>query len=90
VFYFFSRGKKLGESLAYQQFCANVEEEEAWILEKEHLLSGEDYGDTLAAVQGLMKKHDAFATDFKVHEDRCTEISKQGEILIEEVRIFQS
>ncbi|XP_064649219.1 spectrin alpha chain-like isoform X2 [Lineus longissimus] len=79
-----NRGQKLEESLAYQQFCASIEEEEAWILEKEHLLSGEDYGDTLAAVQGLMKKHDAFATDFKVHEDRCTEISRQGEVLIEE------
>ena len=45
------RGQKLDESLAYQQFVANVEEEEAWITEKQHLLSGEDMGDTLAAVQ---------------------------------------
>ena len=46
-----NRGQKLEESLAYQQFAANVEEEEAWIAEKQHLLSGGDYGDTLAAVQ---------------------------------------
>ena len=46
-----TRGQKLDESLAYQQFAANVEEEEAWITEKSHLLSGDDYGDTLAAVQ---------------------------------------
>ena len=46
-----NRGQKLDESLAYQQFAANVEEEEAWITEKQHLLSGDDYGDTLAAVQ---------------------------------------
>lgn len=46
-----TRGQKLDESLAYQQFAANVEEEEAWITEKQHLLSGDDYGDTLAAVQ---------------------------------------
>ena len=46
-----NRGQKLDESLAYQQFAANVEEEEAWITEKMHLLSGDDYGDTLAAVQ---------------------------------------
>lgn len=46
-----NRGQKLDESLAYQQFVANIEEEEAWITEKQHLLSGEDIGDTLAAVQ---------------------------------------
>lgn len=60
------RRQKLEESLAYQDFIDGVEEEEAWILEKQHLLSSEDYGDTLAAVQGLLKKHDAFETDLNV------------------------
>ena len=46
-----NRGQRLEESLAHQQFAATVEEEEAWITEKQHLLSGDDYGDTLAAVQ---------------------------------------
>ena len=76
------RGQKLEESLAYQQFVANVEEEEAWITEKQHLLSGEDVGDTLAAVQGLLKKHDAFETDFKVHRDRADEVTRDGEKLV--------
>jgi len=44
-----------------------VEEEEAWISEKQQLLSVEDYGDSMAAVQGLLKKHDAFETDFQAH-----------------------
>lgn len=60
------RRQKLEESLAYQDFLDSVEEEEAWILEKQHLLSSEDYGDTLAAVQGLQKKHETFETDLKV------------------------
>lgn len=47
------RGKRLEESLEYQQFVANVEEEEAWINEKLNLVGSEDYGDTLAAVQVL-------------------------------------
>ena len=46
-----NRGQKLDQSYAYQQFNANVEEEESWIGEKQHLLSGGDYGDTMAAVQ---------------------------------------
>ena len=46
-----TRAQKLDESLEYQQFSAGVEEEQAWISEKQHLLSGEDTGDTLAKVQ---------------------------------------
>ncbi|XP_066994170.1 spectrin alpha chain isoform X4 [Anabrus simplex] len=77
-----TRGQKLDESLTYQQFLAKVEEEEAWISEKQQLLSVEDYGDTMAAVQGLLKKHDAFETDFAAHRDRCADICGAGEKLI--------
>ncbi|KAK9511532.1 hypothetical protein O3M35_000170 [Rhynocoris fuscipes] len=77
-----TRGQKLDESLTYQQFLAKLEEEEAWISEKQQLLSVEDYGDTMAAVQGLLKKHDAFETDFAAHRDRCADICSAGESLI--------
>lgn len=77
-----NRGQKLDESLTYQQFLAKVEEEEAWITEKQQLLSVEDYGDTMAAVQGLLKKHDAFETDFAAHGERCKDICEAGEALI--------
>ncbi|KAI4458382.1 troponin [Holotrichia oblita] len=49
-----TRGQKLDESLTYQQFLAKVEEEEAWISEKQQLLGVEDYGDTMAAVQAAL------------------------------------
>ena len=45
------RGQMLEESYAFQQFSANIDEEEAWISEKQRLLSGGDLGDTMAAVQ---------------------------------------
>jgi spectrin alpha len=77
-----TRGQKLDESLIYQQFLAKVEEEEAWITEKQQLLSVEDYGDSMAAVQGLLKKHDAFETDFAAHNDRCSDICEQGAGLV--------
>ena len=79
-----TRGQKLDESLTYQQFLAKVEEEEAWISEKQQLLSVEDFGDNMAAVQGLLKKHDAFETDFAVHRDRCADICDAGNQLISE------
>ncbi|KAH8239266.1 hypothetical protein KR032_002631 [Drosophila birchii] len=78
-----TRGQKLDESLTYQQFLAQVEEEEAWITEKQQLLSVEDYGDSMAAVQGLLKKHDAFETDFTAHKDRCSLICDHGSELVE-------
>jgi spectrin alpha len=46
-----SRGDKLDQSLVYQQFLAKVEEEEAWISEKQQLLVVDDLGDSMAAVQ---------------------------------------
>lgn len=50
--------------------------------EKHQLLLVEDYGDTMAAVQGLLKKHDALETDFVVHKERCTEICSAGNKLV--------
>ncbi|XP_052259701.1 spectrin alpha chain-like isoform X3 [Dreissena polymorpha] len=79
-----NRGQMLEESHAFQQFSANVDEEEAWIAEKQRLLSGGDLGDTMAAVQGLLKKHEVFETDFHVHRDRCQEVQKEGEKLMHE------
>lgn len=78
------RGHKLDESLVYQQFLAKVEEEEAWISEKQQLLSVEDYGDTMAAVQGLLKKHEAFEADFAVHRERCGDTVAAGQGLVQD------
>ncbi|XP_069465276.1 spectrin alpha chain, non-erythrocytic 1 isoform X7 [Ambystoma mexicanum] len=77
-----ARGQRLEESLEYQQFVANMEEEEAWINEKMTLVASEDYGDTLAAIQGLLKKHEAFETDFTVHKERVNDVCANGEELI--------
>ena len=38
----------------------------------------------MAAVQGLLKKHDAFETDISVHGDRFTDICEAGQQLIDE------
>lgn len=58
---FVSSGQRLEESLEYQQFVANVEEEEAWINEKMTLVASEDYGDTLAAIQVSEKQEPCLA-----------------------------
>merc|ERR1719340_166808 len=78
-----SRGSKLDESITYQQFLAKIEEEEAWVSEKQQLLTVPDLGENMAAVQGLLKKHDAFETDLSVHNDKVNEINAAGQKLIE-------
>jgi len=55
--FLYCRQHKLDESLAYQQFSANVGEEESWINEKNTLVGSDDYGDTLAAVQVRQLSH---------------------------------
>lgn len=45
------RGQRLKASVAYQEYCVGVDEEEVWLNEKMALALSEELGDTLAAVQ---------------------------------------
>uniref|UniRef100_A0A183DQ64 SH3 domain-containing protein n=1 Tax=Gongylonema pulchrum TaxID=637853 RepID=A0A183DQ64_9BILA len=64
------RQQKLGESEDFQIFIGKVEEEEAWMNEKQQILSSDNYGENMAGVQGLLKKHDAFEADLALHTQR--------------------
>ncbi len=50
-FILFVRQRKLDESLAFQEFCALINEEESWLTEKIAVQQSEDFGDSLGAVQ---------------------------------------
>ena len=78
-----TRTKKLEESITYQKFLAKIEEEEAWISEKQQLLTVPDLGENMATVQSLLKKHVAFENDLKNHSEKCMEINQAGQSLIE-------
>lgn len=77
-----TRGVNLEESLQYLQFMENAEEEEAWLGEKDALVSRGDSGDTLAATQSLLKKHEALENDFAVHKNRVQDVCAQGEDIL--------
>ena len=77
-----ARGQKLKEALAYQEWAAELEEEATWVAEKQHLLNAGDTGDSLAAVQGLLKKHDAFEAELAVRKDRFGELKSRADQLI--------
>lgn len=77
-----ARGLQLAESLEYLQFKENAKEEEAWIREKEAIVAQGESGDTLAATQSLLKKHEALDNDFAVHETRVQSVCAQGEDIL--------
>ncbi|XP_063713105.1 spectrin alpha chain-like isoform X2 [Symsagittifera roscoffensis] len=74
----------LNESQRFYEFIRDVEEEESWISEKQSLMSSNDFGDTLASVQGLIKKHTAFDMDVVSHTDKANLLEVRGNQLIEE------
>lgn len=39
----------------------------------------------VSCLQGLLKKHEAFETDFTVHKDRVNDVCANGEELIKKV-----
>lgn len=78
------RGSKLQQSLAFQQFLAKVDEEEAWMSEKQQLVVVGECGDSMAAVQGLLKKHEALEAELAARGDRVRDLTKQGDVLLAE------
>jgi spectrin alpha len=79
------RSKKLAESEDYQKFLSRVDEEEAWMQEKRQALAEPDpNSNNMAAVQGLLKKHDVMEAEFQTHRDRIEELYSDGRKLIEQ------
>lgn len=77
------RHQKLNESENFQIFVGKVEEEEAWLNEKQQILSSDNFGENMAGVQGLLKKHDAFEADLALHTQRIKQLIDEGQQLID-------
>ena len=73
------RHKRLSESEEFQIFVGKVEEEEAWMNEKQQILSSDNFGENMAGVQGLVKKHDAFVGDLALHTQRINQLIQEGQ-----------
>ena len=50
--------------------CRDVEDEEAWIREKEPIVNSTNRGRDLIGVQNLIKKHQASMAEINNHESR--------------------
>uniref|UniRef100_A0A2I9LPS6 Spectrin beta chain n=1 Tax=Centruroides hentzi TaxID=88313 RepID=A0A2I9LPS6_9SCOR len=76
------RRNKLEESRKLWQFYWDMAEEEAWIKEKEQILSSEDIGHDLTTIHLLISKNKALEDDIAVHEQQLVAVIKVGEDLI--------
>ena len=54
--------------------ASDAEETIAWMVEKDPMLSTDDYGRDLASVQALQRKHDTLERDLNALEDKVCQI----------------
>lgn len=77
------KGVELERTLGYFQFNRDVDDEEAWIKEKEPLLQSTNYGNNLFEVQTLQKKHKTLCAEIAIHEAHKDAICKRGQELVD-------
>ncbi|XP_068689103.1 spectrin beta chain-like isoform X1 [Montipora foliosa] len=77
------RREKLQESLVLYRFLANVDEELAWIRDKEPLVKSDDLGRNLIGVQNLIKKQEAVDAEITAHEQLINAVMSNADQLIE-------
>merc|ERR550519_2731185 len=78
------RKTRLMDSLAVQQLFRDVEDEEAWIREKEPIVNSTNRGRDLIGVQNLIKKHQASMAEINNHESRIDAVSHTAQLMVED------
>ena len=78
------RKQKLLDSLQVQQLFRDIEDEEAWIREKEPVAGSTNRGRDLIGVQNLIKKHQAVLAEINNHESRIGVVTHAGNQMIDE------
>ncbi|MPC51704.1 Spectrin alpha chain [Portunus trituberculatus] len=76
------RKDRLKDSLLVQQLFRDIDDEEAWIREKEPIAGSTNRGRDLIGVQNLIKKHQAVLAEVNNHEHRIVAVTSSGEDMI--------
>ena len=66
------------------QFLRDIEDENIWIEEKMNLVTSEDYGNSLQAVNMLIKKNKTLKGEIENHEPRIQSVCETGQRLIDQ------
>lgn len=78
------RKQRLLDSLQVQQLFRDIEDEEAWIREKEPIAASTNRGRDLIGVQNLIKKHQAVLAEVNNHDSRITAVVDAGKQMMED------
>ena len=78
-----TRRNKLYDSLQAQQIFRDVEDEEAWIREKEPVAVSTNRGRDLIGVQNLIKKHQVVLSEINNHENRINSVLNDAQSLVD-------
>ena len=76
------RKEQLEDSLKFQQFSRDVEEEMQWIKEHRPLAESSDYGKSLVGVQNLQKKHQALLNEITSYEGNIQSVDQSAKELV--------
>jgi len=73
---------KLNASAEFQRLLHNIEDEEAWIREKEPSIMSTNRGRDLIGVQNLLRKHQGLMGELQNHESQIRTVCNEGEDMI--------
>lgn len=76
------RKQQLEDSMKFQQFSRDVEEEMQWIKEHKPLAESSDYGKSLVGVQNLQKKHQALLNEIASYEGNIQSVDQSARDLV--------
>lgn len=76
------RKERLQESLKGHQLFRDIEDELAWVREKEQIASSSNRGRDLIGVQNLIKKHQALISEIHNHEPQVTKVCRAGDDMV--------
>ncbi|XP_059484234.1 spectrin beta chain, non-erythrocytic 2 isoform X2 [Neocloeon triangulifer] len=71
-----ARRLRLQEALQLQKFKEMAENAESWLASKEAFLAYDDLGDSLASVEALLRKHEAFEKTLSAQVAKVSELEK--------------
>ena len=71
------RKTRLADAMLVQQYLADASEAEAWMAEKEPIVSNDDYGKDEDSAQALLKKHEAVEADLKTYESNIKALREE-------------
>ncbi|KAJ8300491.1 hypothetical protein KUTeg_022010 [Tegillarca granosa] len=77
------RQERLFGAHEIQRFNRDADETIVWIMEKDAILSSDDYGRDLASVQALQRKHEGVERDLAALEEKVTALGKEADRLID-------